>query len=143
MKIKYQTERLWLNITYFLRPTFIANKCGHKTKIIGEIHYFNHTSIMEMELSKNGKPDYCLLCIAKMTIQCAWCGNPITIGSPITLFIPKKDFEIPNHTIAYQKDSLKKLVGCVHGNCIELPDDIQGYWMPPGKIIPSSLSYKI
>ncbi len=134
MDIKYQIKRAWLNITFFLRPTFTANGCKHKTKREGEIHYFDHTSIMKMPLSKNGNPDYCLDCIARMTIQCAWCRTPITIGSPITLYTPK-DSRVPKHAVAYTKDNSKTLVGCTHQSCTLLPDDMSGYWTTPGKII--------
>jgi len=134
MGIKYQTERVWVKLTSFLRHVFIANKCKHKTKLKGEIHFFNHTSIMKMPLNKNGRPDYCLKCIAEMTIQCAWCKNPITIGSPITLYIPKKDFEIPEHAVRYTENNSKALVGCLGWDCADTGADICGHWMPPGEV---------
>ncbi len=134
MSIKYQAERTWLWLTFFLRHTFIANECGHKTKIKGKIEFFGRTSTMKMPLSKNDCPDYCLECIAKMTIQCAWCKNSIVIGSPITLYTPKESFEIPKHAVLYTEDDSKALVGCLKGSCFDLPDDMCGHWLPPGEV---------
>jgi hypothetical protein len=132
----YQLNILWIKATSFLRTTYVANKCGHETKKKGEIHFLGEISIMDMPLSENGNPDYCLGCIGDMTIQCAWCKNPIVIGSPITLYIPKENFEIPKHAVRYENPGKTRdsLVGCIGWDCADTGADIQGHWMPPGEV---------
>lgn len=136
MNVRYQLSRLWFGATYLFRKVYVANKCGHKTKKKGVIHYFGEAGVMEMPLSENGNPDYCLECVGDMTIQCAWCKNPIPIGSPVTLYIPKEDFEIPEHAVRYENegDERDSLVGCIGWECAASGADIQGHWMPPGKV---------
>ncbi|MEI6627472.1 MAG: hypothetical protein WCL61_02660 [bacterium] len=95
---------------------------------------------MAMPLSENGNPNYCLDCIAKMAIRCAWCGEAISIGSPVTLYTPKEDYKIPEYATRYQNNA-KSLVGCLRWNCADSGMDRQGFWMPPGKVkrVPSPL----
>lgn len=95
---------------------------------------------MKMPLSDNERPDYCLECIGKMTIQCAWCDGPIYIGSPITLYTPKEGFVIPEHAIRHNENSREKLVGCMRRGCGEMVA-MCGYWMPPGEVarVPSPI----
>jgi len=98
-------------------------------------------TIMKMPLTENGNPDYCLKCIGEMSIKCAWCGNPITIGSPITLHTPQKDYEVPEYAVRYTEGGSNALVGCLGWNCAYTGADMCGRWMPPGKVerMPSPL----
>jgi hypothetical protein len=93
-----------------------------------------------MPLSENGNPDYCLDCIAKMSIKCAWCENSIHVGDPVTLFIPKESYKVPEHAVRYDKDE-RLLIGCLGWNCAGSGIDRQGFWMPPGRVerIPSPI----
>ena len=123
------------------REVHTANICGHKTHKKGFMLGGESTSIMEMPLAKNGHPDYCLDCIGKMGIRCAWCGEPITIWSPVTLYTPKKEFKIPDYAVAYGEGEQKALIGCLRWDCADTGADLCGYWVPPGvvKRISSSL----
>jgi hypothetical protein len=69
-----------------------------------------------------------------MAIRCAWCGNVIFIGDPITLYTPaKKDFSIPEYAKIYTDKPLR-IVGCLRWDCAETGADRAGFWMPPGKV---------
>ncbi len=65
-----------------------------------------------------------------MTIQCAWCGEPIFIGDPVTLYLPRyEDMEVPGHAVPYGKGAF---VGCLRWECAESGTDRVGFWYPPG-----------
>lgn len=125
---------LWVVVGNPFRKTFTATICGHKTKIAGPIASFGETSIMQMPLNKEGETEYCLDCIAKMAIRCAWCGKPINIGSAVTLYIPtSKTYIPPEHAVRHEEDE-RCLVGCLRWDCADTGADMQGYWVPPGKV---------
>lgn len=128
--VLFALEKFWIFISSFFRITYTANKCGHKTKRKGFMKDGDHTTIMTMPLAENGSPDYCLDCIGKMTIQCAWCENRINIGSPITLYTPKDSYEVPDHAVPYTEGGSKALVGCLGWECAETGGDRAGFWLP-------------
>jgi len=76
----------------------------------------------------NGEVEYCLGCLGKMTILCAWCKEPIFIGEPVTLYTPR-DGSVPNHAKIHD-ENLLQLVGCLRWNCAESGADRAGFWMP-------------
>ena len=93
---------------------------------------------MTMPPAKNKVPDYCLDCIGKMAIRCAWCGKPILIGDPVTLYTPEEGAEIPKYAVRYSGDP-RCLVGCLRFDCADTGADRSGFWVPPGlvKKVPS------
>jgi hypothetical protein len=95
---------------------------------------------MSMPLTGNGNPDYCLKCIAGMSIKCAWCENSIHIGDPVTLYIPEPTYVAPEYAVRFHEDP-RCLVGCLGWNCASTGADRQGFWMPPGRVkrIPSPI----
>jgi len=105
------------------------------------MHNGKSTSIMEMPLASNGHPDYCLECIGKMSIRCAWCGEPITIGEPITLGFPSTEFKVPDYAVKHGDGKEQALVGCLRWDCADTLVMMCGQWMPPGivKRVPSPL----
>lgn len=134
MDILFKFKVLLLNLSAFARKDYIAKVCGHSTKQSGEQFSLGDNYILNMPLSENGDLDYCLDCVAKMSISCAWCGEPIHIGDPITLYTPKPDFEIPKHAVRYSEHE-NKLIGCTRLTCADLgAGDRQGFWIPPGKV---------
>lgn len=139
-KILYYLWVMWLTVSIPIRKTYTATTCGHQTKKTGKISPDSESSIMSMPLSKNGNPDYCLDCLGKMSIKCAWCKNPIHIGDPVTLYIPEESFEIPKHAVKYHEDE-RCLVGCLGWDCASSGADRQGFWVPPGKVerVPSPM----
>ncbi len=129
-----------LNLSHPFRKTYTANICGHHTKKTGCITPFSETLTMSMPLEENGNPDYCLECIAKMSIHCAWCEAPIDIGDPVTLYTPQEHFLLPEHAVRYHDDP-RHFVGCLRWDCADGGIDRAGFWMPPGKVhrVPSPL----
>ena len=107
----------------------VASKCGHKTKRAGIIHGYQETSILKMPLLADGTVEYCLDCVSKMSIRCAWCGSAIMVGNPITLYSPKADYKIPEYATRYP-ESPTALVGCLGWDCADTGGDRAGFWMP-------------
>jgi len=115
-------------------PNILAT-CGHKTLKKDSVTAFGEKTTTEILIS-NGKTDYCHRCLEKMAIQCAWCGEVIFIGDPITLYSPdKQSFEIPKHAVTHGENPLQ-LVGCLRWGCADTGADRAGFWYPPGKVKP-------
>lgn len=138
--ILYYLQVCWLAVSHPFRKTYAANVCGHRTKKTGKVTSRGESYAISMPLSKNGSPDYCLDCIAKMSIGCAWCERSIHIGDPVTLYMPRETFKVPEHAVRYDEDD-RFLVGCLGWECAETGADHQGFWMPPGKVarVPSPI----
>ncbi len=138
--ILYRLNVLWLTISYLFRKTYTTDMCGHQTKKTGEVKSRDESHIISMPFSENGNLDYCLDCISKMSIRCAWCENLIHIGEPVTLYIPREPFNVPEHAVRYDKNE-SCLVGCLGWNCADTGADRQGFWLPPGKVdrVPSPI----
>ncbi len=124
--------KIWLKLTYYLRPTYLAKKCPHRTKKMGLIKVHGRERIMSLKENDSGGFDYCIACIAKKTIRCAWCGNPIFIGDPVTLYSPKKGVKMPDHAVRYKDTDC--YVGCLGWDCAETGGDRAGFWAWPGKV---------
>lgn len=112
-----------------LKLRYKATKCGHYTKQSGSVSAFGQTIHTKMPKNKNCSFDYCLDCVSKMATRCAWCGNPIFIGEPITLYTPNTDFKIPEYAVIYSKDPLR-VVGCLSRDCADTGGDVAGFWLP-------------
>ncbi|MFZ2072640.1 MAG: hypothetical protein WAV10_03100 [Minisyncoccia bacterium] len=112
--------------------TYLA-KCGHETKEIDIVSAFGEKTETKVPI-KNGEIEYCHKCLDKMAIRCAWCGRPIFVGDPITLYSPTdKNFKIPEYAVVYNKDPLQ-LVGCPRMDCAESGCDYAGRWVPPSTV---------
>jgi len=138
---------LWLTSLNPIR--YKATKCGHRTKQTGRVSAFGQSTVMKMPKNKVGSVDYCLDCIGIMTVRCAWCCDPIFIGSSITLYSPgpregffssreptdaqekrkQKDFALPDGAVIYFEHPLT-LVGCLGWNCADTGADRAGFWLP-------------
>lgn len=110
-------------------PYYTATKCGHRTEQSGPVSAFGHTIIKQMPKNEYGSVDYCLDCIGKMTILCAWCGNHIFIGDPVTLDEPDDGFKIPEYAV-FSCDKPRQLVGCLRRKCADTSADCAGFWLP-------------
>lgn len=109
-----------------------AKKCGHKTKRLGWLRSGEVTEVCFMPLNEEGTVDYCFHCLNKMTIPCGWCGEPILIGDPVTLFaMPDDGIRKPHRgAVIYCTHPFPLLIGCFTKKCgIRMPD-IAGYWIP-------------
>src|SRR6056297_2996220 len=69
--------------------TYTAVNCGHTTQKSGVVYIFGRKCFGKIPKNEDGTVDYCLDCLANMSIRCAWCGKPILIGDPVTLYTPK------------------------------------------------------
>ncbi len=135
MRISFYLERLLLAISHPFMKTYRANVCGHSTKKEGVCVSFGEKYTINMPLSENENPDHCLKCIGDMAIKCAWCGEPIYIGEPITLYSPEREsFKIPEYAVRYSEKPVI-LVGCLRWDCALTGGDRAGFWMPPGKVL--------
>src|SRR3990172_973724 len=134
------------------RTIYMMEKCGHTTAIKGPISAFGESIIISMPPKENGSVKYCLACIEKMTIRCAWCGKPIFIGDPITLYVPASHFTVPDYAVPYTEEDPRRIdpvsikeparyVGCLGWECALSGVDRVGFWYPPGKVkrVPSPL----
>jgi hypothetical protein len=122
-------DDLFLRLGSLSPLRYKAVKCGHRTKRSGPVSAFGCTITTKMPKNDGGSVDYCLDCIGKMTIKCAWCSDPIFIGNPITLYTPRGEFQVPEHAVVYNKEPLQ-LVGCLGWNCADTGADRSGFWLP-------------
>ncbi len=126
-------KKLFFNLRFSIGQIFgreyQAKECGHFTKCYGWIEAFGE----KIPIIQKREPDYCFKCLSKMTIRCAWCGKPIFICNPVTLYTPPKGFQIPQYAVVYN-DNPVQLVGCLRVICNGLGADRMGFWVPPGKV---------
>ncbi|MEN9647234.1 MAG: hypothetical protein RLY57_38 [Candidatus Parcubacteria bacterium] len=141
-KLTFQYLRLiiWNIFVTCFGKNYKANKCGHKTKRQGCLTVFGdkHYTYMRMPLAENETPDYCLECIGKMSIRCAWCGEPIHIGDPVIASIPlSPTFELPAGAHSFRGDEGETVVlGCLRWDCADSGIFRNGFWNPPGVYTP-------
>ncbi|MDK2899472.1 MAG: hypothetical protein PWQ10_659 [Patescibacteria group bacterium] len=111
--------------------SYTATKCKHRTKRKGNVSAFGETTSTTMPINEDDSVDYCLECIGKMAIRCAWCGKTIFIGDPVTLYIANKS-NMPDYAMIYSESSteLSKVIGCLRPSCADTGGDISGFWMP-------------
>lgn len=118
------------------RITVLAG-CGHTTHLCDKITVISKDGEKkETEITISTiKPTHCHKCFEKMAIRCAWCGDYILPGDPITLYSPIKEgsFDIPKYAVVYKKDPLQ-LVGCLRMGCADTGGDRAGFWIIPGKV---------
>lgn len=126
-----------------------AVRCGHRTQKKGLVSAFGLTIMTDMPKNPDGSVDYCLDCISKMAIRCAWCGSPIFIGDPITLYLANSRFGflsnrsleeaqkepgykefVSSDGVAVYFDNKFFLVGCLRRNCADSGADRAGFWLP-------------
>jgi hypothetical protein len=130
-RLKRNLLGLWIVVSYVFRRTYIANACGHRTKLIGWAEALGRNCLMGMPVEDNGRPDHCLECVAKMAIRCAWCGGPILITERVTLRFAD---ESTRPDAAHDPDDERLVVGCI--GCAEMgAADCCAHWMPPGRPI--------
>lgn len=121
---------MFLRLSTLSPVRYTASKCGHRTRLSGRVSVFGAAVTTTMPKQEDGLPEYCLDCISKMAIRCAWCKDPIFIGDPITLYTPTNpDFEVHEHAVVYNKDPLQ-VVGCLGWNCADTGADRAGFWLP-------------
>lgn len=122
---------------YFVQgKQYVATKCGHRTYLTGGVMVLGDAPSFEVPLI-NGAPEYCIACVAGMSIHCAWCSKPIHVGDPVTLYVHRKDMPLGKQAVAYQEDRddhYRRYVGCLRSNCADTSADRAGFWEPPGLV---------
>lgn len=110
--------------------TYLATNCGHQSPLGGDVTAFGEKRTLNVRtLDLSGAIDgWCLDCMSKMVIRCAWCESPIFPEDPITLYSAKEGFVVPEHAVVYRRSPLQ-LVGCLGWNCAETGGDRAGFWV--------------
>lgn len=132
--MKHCLNYTWFVVSYVFGKTYISNICEHATKKIVRVKEGKkRKGFVTIPLSENGSPDYCICCMNKMAIRCAWCGESIHIGDPVTLSWPADDgsFKIPDYAVKYGEGD--QLVVCLRRGCGEYMCRY-GFWMAPGVV---------
>ena len=84
-------------------------------------------------LAKNGSPDYCICCLNSMAIRCAWCGESIAIGDPVSLCALVNPLHLmPEYAVGHGE---KQFVGCLRWGCADGAHARSGFWNPPGQVV--------
>ncbi len=113
-----------------LSGKYVAVACNHPTKREGEVRAFGECTTTHMPLNENGTAEWCLECLGKMAVKCAWCEQVIFIGDPITLYTQtKSDFKLPANAALYKQEPLQ-VVGCLRMSCADTGADRAGFWVP-------------
>lgn len=124
-KILFEFRKLLM----LLVPPLYKGSCGHGTRRKGVISAFGERSILRMPKKTRWTVDYCLDCVAKMTIRCAWCPNLIFVGDPVTLYSPIAGNQIPEGATIYNEEN-RSVVGCLGWECANTGADRAGFWVP-------------
>lgn len=119
----------WLRLSTLSPFRYTATKCGHRTKRAGSISAFDENIVTKIPLNSGGSVDYCLDCLGKMAIPCAWCNKPIFIGDPVTLYTSRDGSPVPEQAVIFNKEPLQ-LVGCLRFYCADTGADRAGFWVP-------------
>lgn len=113
-------------------PRYVAMKCGHKTKRLGWLSSFGITKDYLIPFNGQDRLDYCHACLSQMSIRCGWCGEPILIGDPVTLF-SLSDVncdEAHKDAMIYKIGSMAFLIGCFDINCVSGVLYCASFWVP-------------
>lgn len=123
-------SQLRFRLQKLLLQRFVIEQCGHKTPIYGYLKAYD--TVRGVKLHDNeGAPLLCFDCLNKATIPCAWCGQAIFPGDPVTLCSPRDAaYQPPAGAVTYSENPLR-YVGCLHIGCSEGGMDRQGFWVPP------------
>jgi len=108
----------------------VATICGHETEPKGQVRAFDVECEMDMPTKPDGSVEFCLDCIAGMTIRCAWCGNVIFIGSPVTLYGASDPDFVPKPDSVVYDEARRQYVGCLGWECADTGADRAGFWVP-------------
>lgn len=109
-----------------------AKVCDHPLISEGTVTVFGK----EVQFGSRGvilNTDYCAQCIANMAIRCAWCGNIIFIGDPVTLLRSTDESQMPDYAVRYVQDA-SLFIGCVDMDCCWSGGCLSGRWVTPGSV---------
>lgn len=72
--------------------------------------------------------EYCSRCLEKMSIRCAFCGEPIFVGDAVGLYAPSGASNLPEFGEPYSLAPLEFIV-CQRAGCAEKAKPV-GIWVP-------------
>lgn len=131
----FDWSKLWFNLEKFFCQRSVVAQCGHQTLIYGsaKAHDGSVRDIKLDDQNEAGVPPICLNCFEKAIIPCAWCGQSIFPGDPVTLHLLRDNvfFQPPTKAVVYSEDPLC-YVGCLRASCTDSGVDRQGFWTPNG-----------
>ncbi len=125
-------RRFWMNSQSLFYKTFGRNYmcgCGHMAKQKTLFIINKCRGVYTLDKSR----DYCPQCWRKAAIKCAWCGEIILPGEPITLYTPREGVTVPEYAVVYKEAPLQ-LVGCLRWDCADTGASRAGFWVMPGKV---------
>lgn len=114
-----------------------ANICNHLTPIKESVTVFGETRKLELIINSDDTTAYCHHCLAKMAIQCAWCGRLIYICDPVTLYHQDKIHQLSKTTTKINSNIINDVetyTGCLRDDCADSLLDRAGFWYPPGVV---------
>jgi hypothetical protein len=88
-----------------------------------------------MPLSNNDCPDYCLDCVSKMSIRCAWCAEPIHVGDEISFYSPIEPYLSRRSPIIGHTKVGGRYIGCTKCKLQKSDSGPSGIWSLPGKVL--------
>jgi hypothetical protein len=115
----------------------VRARCGHLTSLQAIVWRGDEAKVTDM--SSQDQPEVCGDCLAAMAISCAWCGEAIFIGDPVTLYSARREkiAELPEGAVLYLPDYMEggsrayiTAVGCLGWNCADTGADRAGFWLP-------------
>lgn len=115
------------------RKTYWATRCKHLSAEKGWIRAFSCDTITEMATTGEDTVDWCLSCIEKMAIPCAWCGGAVFIGDPVTLYTPAPNGRVIERAVWFNpqhESAPSAVIGCLRMSCADSGADVMGFWMP-------------
>jgi hypothetical protein len=121
--------------SYFDDKKIYAYCCGHMTNAEDFLEYEGERAVLELKIDESGETFYCHKCLQEMTIKCAWCGKPIFVGAPVTLYKAAENEEknLPVYAVLFNKEE-NTYLGCWRKDCCEKKEDIVGQWHPDNKV---------
>ena len=122
---------IWRN---FLKPLRVsepyrATVCGHLTALNGLVEAFGEKRQIRIRPTMSNTVSLCHRCVEERTIRCAWCGQPIFVGDPVTLHSPAdSNCHMPAHAVPYEAKGHRAYVGCLRFTCADTGGDRFGFW---------------
>lgn len=150
-KLRYAWQKLEVRFYHYFGRWYQCG-CGHATKWKSPLTIHGHEGVFK---ARSKTPDWCSECWSKAAIKCAWCGETIVPGDPITLYSPgpptdlffsseepgeaqqrrkQENFIVPDHAVVYREEPQLQLVGCLRIGCVDIFTDRAGFWTMPGKV---------
>lgn len=130
-----------LRYLYFRFGGRITAECGHPARRRDRVSAFGENRSLTIMPPFGKAPEYCHACLEKMAVCCAWCGQSIFIGDPVTLYSPRDPNYRPKDGSHKHQDNPIQYAGCLRMNCAQSGSDRSGFWVPPGRVhrVPSPL----